>query len=199
MFWNLPKGGTIFTLTPRPPCVHLWSYCIFIWMTLYLIWLLFCFYFQLTQVERQFYCTSNFKMSLLERSKSSNSISKSKQTKFGYRSIKPLTKVTIESSASLANQIMVKPVVATPESDKRQSKESSSIEVIDNKMSSNKFRSNSMSSNSKSSNSMLKCNGICQQWFKKEDVKDQNGSSTFWKCYDCKTGKYNYLLLFTVY
>ncbi len=167
-------------------------------MTLYLIWLLFCFYFQLTQVERQFYCTSNFKMSLLERSKSSNSISKSKQAKFGYRSIKPLTKVNIDLPASLANQIVVKPiatnqvvvkpVVATPESDKRQSKESFSIKVIDNKISSNKFRSNSMSYNSKSYNSMLKCNGICQQWFKKEDVKDQNGSTTFWKCNDCKTG-----------
>ncbi len=138
-------------------------------------------------------------MSLLERSKSSNSISKSKQTKFGYRSIKPLTKVTIDSPASLANQIMVKPivanqvvvkpVVATPESDKRQSKESSSIELIDNKISSNKFRSNSMSSNSIRSSSMLKCNGICQQWFKKEDVKDQNGSAaTFWICNDCKIG-----------
>jgi hypothetical protein len=147
-------------------------------------------------------------MSLLERSKASNSISKSKQTKFGYRSIKPLTKVIIDSPASLAkqivvkpivanqivvkpimaNQVVVKPIVATPESDKRQSKESSSIEVIDYKMSSNKFRSNSMSSNSIRSNSMLKCNGICQQWFKKEDVKDQNGSSTFWKCNNCKTG-----------
>jgi hypothetical protein len=153
-------------------------------------------------------------MSLLERSKSSNSISKSKQAKFGYRSIKPLTKVTIESSASLAklvttnqivvkpimanqivvkptmaNQVVVKPVVATPESDKRQSKESFSIEVIDNQISSNYIKSNSKSSNSIRSSSMLKCNGICQQWFKKEDVKDQNGSSaTFWKCNDCKTG-----------
>ncbi len=138
-------------------------------------------------------------MSLLERSKSSNSIAKSKQAKFGYRSIKPLTKVIVDSPVSLAkqivvkpimaNQVVVKPIAATPESDKRQSKESSSIEVIDNNSSSNKFRSNSMSSNSIRSNSMLKCNGICQQWFKKEDVKDQNGSAaTFWKCNDCKTG-----------